>query len=75
MTIHYECRHCHAKLGAISHQVSSESLGFHHLTSTERTDMLTYTANGDIHVNVICEDCHESLTRNPDFYELDKIIQ
>ncbi len=53
----------------------SQSLGFHHLTSTERTDMLTYAANGDIHVNVICEDCHESLTRNPDFYELDKIIQ
>ena len=75
MAIHYECRHCRTKLGAIEQQVGSESLGFNHLTSSERTDMLTYDANGDIHVNVICEDCHEALTRNPDFYALDKIIQ
>ncbi|NEU32546.1 anti-sigma-F factor Fin family protein [bacterium LRH843] len=75
MAIHYKCRHCYTSLGAIDQQVGFESLGFNHLTSLERADMLTYDTNGDIHVDVICEDCHESLTRNPDFYELDKIIQ
>lgn len=75
MAIHYKCRHCQTELGAIDQQVSADMLGFDHLTSAERTDMVTYKENGDIHVNVICEDCHEALIRNPKFYELDQLIQ
>ncbi|MCL7749269.1 anti-sigma-F factor Fin family protein [Halalkalibacter alkaliphilus] len=75
MTIHYQCRHCKTNLGAIDQQMQSESLGFNHLTNDERTDMVSYHSNGDMHVNAICEDCHEALTRNPDLYELDHLIQ
>ncbi len=75
MAIHYKCRHCHTDLGAIKQQVDAEMLGFTQLTSEERADMLTYETNGDVSVAVICEDCHEALLRNPDFYELDQIIQ
>ena len=76
MTIHYKCRHCQKKVGQLKEQqLSSDSLGFADLSSEDRAEMLSYEANGDIHVNVICEDCHETLIRNPDFYELDTFIQ
>ncbi|WP_285874652.1 anti-sigma-F factor Fin family protein [Halalkalibacter oceani] len=75
VAIHYKCRHCQVELGAIDEELRAEALGFDSLTSTERTDMLTYEPNGDIHVNVICEDCHEALMRNPGLHELDRMIQ
>ncbi|WP_368502894.1 anti-sigma-F factor Fin [Alkalihalophilus sp. As8PL] len=75
MAIHYKCRHCRTNIGQIDNHTDATSLGFGHLTSQERQEMLTYENNGDIHVNVICEDCEEALTRNPNFYELDTFIQ
>jgi len=75
LAIHYQCRHCKTKLGEIDQQVESNALGFDQLSSSERTDMVTYASNGDIHVEAICEDCHEALMRNPDLYELDHVIQ
>ncbi|ARK28449.1 anti-sigma-F factor Fin family protein [Halalkalibacter krulwichiae] len=75
MAIHYQCRHCKMKIGEIEQHQDAISLGFDQLTSQERTDMLTYDSNGDIHVDAICEDCHEALVRNPDLYEIDNVIQ
>ncbi|WP_017729504.1 anti-sigma-F factor Fin family protein [Halalkalibacterium ligniniphilum] len=75
MAIHYHCRHCKVKIGSLESVQSTEILGFHHLTSDERSTMLTHDSNGDIQVKVICEDCHEALTQNPEFYQLDTIIQ
>ncbi|WP_227939126.1 anti-sigma-F factor Fin family protein [Alkalihalobacillus deserti] len=75
MAIHYQCRHCKVKLGEIEQQINSDTLGFNQLTSQERTDMVKYHSSGDIHVDTICEDCHEALLRNPDLYELDNVIQ
>ncbi|WP_332697251.1 anti-sigma-F factor Fin family protein [Halalkalibacter lacteus] len=76
MVIHYQCRHCKTKLGSLEQQQAhSESLGFNQLTSLERENMLSYNENGDIQVHSICEDCHEALTRNPDLYQLDNLIQ
>ncbi|MDT8862648.1 anti-sigma-F factor Fin family protein [Alkalihalobacillus sp. MEB130] len=75
MAIHYYCRHCKTNMGAIDQQMKSESLGFDHLTNEERTEMVSYQSNGDLHVNAICEDCHEALSRNPDLYQLDHLIQ
>lgn len=75
MAVHYKCRHCQTELGTIENSLDSNSLGFDQLTSSERTEMVTYTSDGDIHVNAICEDCHEALMRNPDFHELDKMVQ
>ncbi|WP_088105935.1 anti-sigma-F factor Fin family protein [Halalkalibacter urbisdiaboli] len=75
MSIHYKCRHCGTSVGQLTEHVDADALGFHHLDNEERTDMVSYEANGDIHVKVICEDCHEALTRNPEFYELESFIQ
>ena len=36
--------------------------------------MVTYDSNGDIQIKSICEDCQESLKRNPDYYQNDFII-
>ncbi|WP_100405936.1 anti-sigma-F factor Fin family protein [Bacillus solitudinis] len=75
MAIHYQCRHCGTKVGQLVEPIDSNTLGFHHLNAEERTSMINYQDNGDIEVQVICDDCHEALTRNPNFYELDQFIQ
>lgn len=74
LAIRYMCRHCQTDLGEIDEQVSEDLLGFTQLSSDERADMISYEANGDITVRAICENCHESLLKNPTFYELDQII-
>ncbi|MDQ7861231.1 anti-sigma-F factor Fin family protein [Peribacillus frigoritolerans] len=75
MALHYRCRHCGTKLGSIeAHSLSTEQLGFNQLTNEERQEMIVYDSEGDMHVRAICEDCHESLQRNPDLYENDYII-
>ncbi|UOE94193.1 anti-sigma-F factor Fin family protein [Alkalihalobacillus sp. LMS39] len=76
MTIYYRCRHCQLHVGSIQEeQISSDQLGFDHLTGEERHDMISYESNGDIHVKVICEDCQEALERNPLFHEQETFIQ
>ncbi|WP_044895792.1 anti-sigma-F factor Fin family protein [Bacillus alveayuensis] len=76
MALHYYCRHCGTKVGTINRMsVYSEQLGFHHLTDTERLEMISYLPNGDIQVKTICEDCQEALERNPEYYLYEKFIQ
>lgn len=75
MAIHYHCRHCGVKMGSIdSAAVHSEQLGFHKLNDAERQDMLEYDPSGDVQVKAICEDCQESLERNPDYHQQDFLI-
>lgn len=75
MAIHYFCRHCGYKVGSLS-QVSlhSEQVGLHKLSDEDRMDMVSYEENGDIHIKTICEDCQESLSRNPDYHQSDYLI-
>lgn len=76
MAIHYHCRHCGAKLGSIdSFSIHSETLGLHKLTEQERSEMVTYSQDGEIHITSICEDCQEALERNPDYHQFDFLIQ
>lgn len=75
MAIHYHCRYCGTNVGSIEqNHVNSEELGFHKLSDDERQDMISYDSTGDVHVKCICEDCHETLNKNPDYYENDYII-
>lgn len=76
MAIQYWCRHCGTDVGKINKQnINSEQLGFHQLDHNERTEMIRYDKAGDMHVNTICEDCQEALTRNPQFHEYPTFIQ
>ncbi|EMT45295.1 MULTISPECIES: anti-sigma-F factor Fin family protein [Anoxybacillus] len=76
MALHYYCRHCGIKIGAIDALgLESKQLGFHHLTEEERLDMIQYLPNGEVHVKTICEDCQEALDRNPDLHQYEKFIQ
>ncbi|WP_339246698.1 anti-sigma-F factor Fin [Bacillus sp. FSL R5-0523] len=76
MALHYYCRHCGVKVGSLeSSTVSTDSLGFQHLTNEERNDMISYKENGDVHVSTICEDCQEALDRNPHYHEYHTFIQ
>lgn len=75
MALKYQCRHCGVQIGTIdSMSVDSEQLGLSTLTDEERMEMVSYDSNGDIQVKAICEDCHESLERNPDYYQNDYLI-
>ncbi|WP_203364423.1 anti-sigma-F factor Fin family protein [Bacillus sp. REN10] len=76
MAIHYVCRHCHTLVGSLDQSVvSTKQLGFHTLTDQERADMIQYGQDGTIKIQTICEDCQESLERNPDFHQYDSFIQ
>lgn len=75
MAIHYHCRHCGVKLGIIDKvSVHAEDLGFHKLNDEERHDMISYDQSGNMSVKAICEDCQESLEKNPDFHQQDFLI-
>jgi hypothetical protein len=75
LAVHYHCRHCGQKLGSLdSVSLETERLGLHLLTDEERESMVHYDSSGDIFVQSICEDCHESLRRNPDFHQYDYLI-
>lgn len=76
MAVKYYCRHCQVMVGELEQSVlDSAQLGFHHLNEQERSDLISYQSNGDIHVKTICEDCQEALERNPEFHQLEKFIQ
>ena len=75
MAIHYHCRHCGMKLGTIEQvSVEADRLGFTKLTDEERQEIITYNENGDLHIKSICEDCQESLQKNPEYYQNDFLI-
>lgn len=75
MAIHYYCRHCGMKMGTINQlSIYTEKLGLHKLNDQERQDMIHYDPNGDINITSICEDCQESLERNPDYHQYDFLI-
>lgn len=75
MAIHYYCRHCGMKMGTINqHLIYTEKLGLHKLNDQERQEMIHYGSNGDINITSICEDCQESLERNPDYHQYDFLI-
>ncbi len=75
MALYYYCRHCGVQIGKLENiSLNSEKLGFDILTDEERKEFITYEPTGDIRVTSICEDCHESLVRNPAYYENDYLI-
>lgn len=76
MAIYYHCRHCGVTMGTLEQSsLHSERLGLHKLNDEERLDMVTYDAEGNINIKSICEDCQESLERNPNYHEQDYLIQ
>ncbi|KUP04217.1 hypothetical protein Q73_16135 [Bacillus coahuilensis m2-6] len=75
MAIHYTCRHCGTHIGSIQNMsIHSEKLGLQALNQEERNEMVSYTDDGNIMIQAICEDCQESLERTPDYHLLDFLI-
>ena len=75
MAIHYHCRHCGIKLGTLDQSsVDTERLGFHKLNDEERQEMIIYNHDGNLLIKSICEDCQESLEKNPEYYQNDFLI-
>ncbi|KLV22214.1 DUF2757 domain-containing protein [Niallia circulans] len=75
MAIHYHCRHCGVHMGTLdTESIAANRLGFDHLSDEDRSEMIQYHQTGDIEVKSICEDCQESLSKNPGYYENDYLI-
>lgn len=75
MAVHYYCRHCAAKMGTIEDSfVNEQQLGINVLTEDEKHEMIAYDSKGDIHIQAICDNCHEALTNNPDLHQYDYLI-
>lgn len=75
MAIHYFCRHCGTKMGMIENRsIHADEIGLNALTYEERQEMISYESNGNIHIQSICEDCQESLDRNPELHGYDYLI-
>ncbi|MBB5174904.1 anti-sigma-F factor Fin family protein [Texcoconibacillus texcoconensis] len=76
MTIQYQCRHCGTHIGTIDERnVNTEELGLSQLKPEEEDEMVQYDTQGNLQVNVICENCHDALDQNPDLHEQDTFIQ
>ncbi|HLR08581.1 MAG TPA: anti-sigma-F factor Fin family protein [Bacillota bacterium] len=76
MSIVYKCRHCRYEIGRLEQQVINTSmLGWDTLSAKDKKEMIHYQANGDVHIQSICENCEESLGRHPYYHELDFFIQ
>lgn len=76
MSIIYKCRHCGHIIGELKQQeVDVSALGWDRLTPEDKQEMIQYQENGEIHLQVICENCQESLGRHPQYHELDFFIQ
>lgn len=75
MALIYYCRHCGVEVGKIDElSIDIEQLGLHLLTDKERHEMIVYDSTGNIHIKSICEDCHESFTKNPTLHQYDYLI-
>lgn len=76
MSVIYQCRHCGQKIGEVDHQfLDTTMLGFNELTAEEKQEMIRYEKNGNIHVSAICDDCYDTLSKHPEYHELDHFIQ
>jgi Protein of unknown function (DUF2757) len=75
MAIHYKCRHCGTELGSLDMMTADAiRLGLHALNRQERSQIVSYGENGDMEIKSICEDCQESLERNPELHQYDYLI-
>lgn len=76
MPIVYKCRHCGQEIGKLDQQMVDVSmLGLDELSPDDQRDMISYEANGDVQIKVICESCEDSLGSHPQYHELDYFIQ
>ncbi|KGX90080.1 hypothetical protein N781_08525 [Pontibacillus halophilus JSM 076056 = DSM 19796] len=76
MSVKYYCRHCHTKVGELPHQLTDGyQLGLEDLTEDERNMMIQHKNDGSLYVQTICENCQDTLEKNPHYHELDYFLQ
>lgn len=76
MSIVYKCKHCEQKIGRLEKLDAYQSkLGLDILSMEDQQEMIQHQANGDVHINIICESCEETLDAHPQYHELDFFIQ
>lgn len=65
--VEYVCRFCQSSLGKLNSSVYSEvELGLDQLTPEEREDIISHDTDGQMRVQVVCENCEQILNHYPE---------
>lgn len=76
MSIHYRCRHCEMEIGEIPLDSVDDVMSRLQLHTNEDTgNYMSVDQDGSTTISCICEECQRSLSRNPEYYALQKWLQ
>jgi len=74
--IRYRCRHCETEIGEIPLDSAEDVMSRLQLHAKEDSgNYLSVDPDGGTTISCICEECQQSLSRNPDYYALHKWLQ
>ncbi|GAK04871.1 Fin protein [Geomicrobium sp. JCM 19037] len=69
MVVYYRCRQCLKEMGKVSSEKATHyNLGFDALTEEEQAEMISADQDGHVHVELLCEHCHQMTANNPDLH-------
>ncbi|PSL42257.1 uncharacterized protein DUF2757 [Salsuginibacillus halophilus] len=72
MSIHYYCRHCKSRVGALEgREHTAADLGLSSLNAQEMNEAVHEGSDGRLHIQTICSHCYEAQRQNPALHELD----
>lgn len=70
MAIYYQCRQCGTEMGTISTlEAKQRDLGFEVLSRQDQEEMIQVDQTGHVHVDILCDSCHEATALNPGLHE------
>lgn len=76
MAVNYICRYCKTNIASIDNrEVSEYQLGLNNLSHSERQEMVTYDAHGNLVVHLVCDYCNEALSSNPELNLVNSPLQ
>lgn len=78
MVVRYTCKHCEQTIGTMSKETLSRMKDSNAYILSGLTDeVLSQTQNAEqiTSIQVICEDCEQTLRDHPHYHELDYFIQ
>lgn len=75
MGIRYQCKHCGTNMGEVGFEhYGTIQKGLQNLTEQERDESVTHS-KGNLDIQVICDDCQETVEENPHYFEYGHFIQ
>ncbi len=75
MGIKYQCKHCGTDIGEIGFEhFETVQTGLQKFTKEEQESSVSHE-EGNMQIQVVCDECQQALESNPQFYEYGHYIQ